>query len=87
MSENHLPISIQLEGFRPIDEVFSEFKQIEDKREVKIRGTNLVEHSHMQKYLVGEVKMVIRLDLLIPKIEKYTQHFRNEKENLSLPMD
>jgi hypothetical protein len=41
----------------------------------------------MQKYLVGEVNILAKLESMIPNIEKYIQYFRHEKENLSLLMD
>jgi len=46
-----------------------------------------VEHGHIQKYLVGEVNILAKLESMIPNIEKYIQYFRYEKENLSLLMD
>jgi hypothetical protein len=46
-----------------------------------------VERGHIEKYLVGEVNILAKLESMIPNIEKYIQYFRYEKENLSLLMD
>jgi hypothetical protein len=40
-----------------------------------------------KSFLVTKVKTVDRLELLISKIEKYTQHFKERKETLSFLMD
>jgi hypothetical protein len=65
----------------------SEFQEISQKHEEDIKGIIVVEHDHLQKFLITKVKTTNRLEQLILRIEKYMQHFREMKETLSFLMD
>jgi hypothetical protein len=57
------------------------------KLEDEIIGITLIEHGHVQKFPVHKIKTFSKLGSMIPKIEKYVQRFKHEKESLSIPMD
>jgi hypothetical protein len=60
MVENGLPSFIQLKNFI-MDEIL-----IEENWEASIITITSVSHGHMKKYLVKEVKMDVRMELLFP---------------------
>jgi len=66
MAKNAFPNFIQVAEFRPMDEILAKFKKIAYKWEANVRTITLVNHGHMERYMVRELKMATRLELFFP---------------------
>jgi hypothetical protein len=76
-----------LERIRAINEVMDQLKEIVENREIEFSSISSLENGHLQRFFIGEVRSMNRMEFVIPRIEKYIKHFEKEILMLSSPKE